>query len=54
MRGLMGLDVNPVPVKTAVAMQGHCLPEFRLPLAPMAEAARDKLRALLESHGLLG
>jgi 4-hydroxy-tetrahydrodipicolinate synthase len=53
MRGLMGLDVNPVPIKSAVAMQGHCLPEFRLPLAPLSAANSDKLRELLESYQLL-
>lgn len=53
MRGLMGLDVNPVPIKSAVALQGHCRPEFRLPLAPLSEANAAKLKALLEAHGLL-
>ena len=53
MRGLMSLDVNPVPIKTAVSLQGHCTPEFRLPLAPMNEAQIAKLRDLLESYSLL-
>lgn len=53
MRGLMGLDVNPVPIKTAVALQGHCREEFRLPLVPMAEAQRATLRDLLETYQLL-
>lgn len=53
MRGLMGLDVNPVPIKSAVAMQGHCLPDFRLPLAPLSAANSAKLRELLESYDLL-
>jgi 4-hydroxy-tetrahydrodipicolinate synthase len=53
MRGLMGLDVNPVPIKSAVALQGHCRPEFRLPLAPLSEENAAKLKALLEAHGLL-
>ncbi len=52
-RGLMSLDVNPVPIKTALALQGRCTEEFRLPLAPMAPAARETLRELLNSHDLL-
>ena len=43
MRGLMSLDVNPVPIKTAVSLQGHCSDELRLPLAPMSA---DNLAAL--------
>lgn len=53
MRGLMSLDVNPVPIKSAVAMQGHCANEFRLPLVPLAPAAAEKLTTLLESYNLL-
>lgn len=53
MRGLMSLDVNPVPIKSAVALQGHCSPELRLPLAPLSADAAAKLRALLESYNLL-
>jgi len=53
MRGLMSLDVNPVPIKSAVALQGHCSDEFRLPLVPLDPAKRTQLRTLLETHGLL-
>jgi 4-hydroxy-tetrahydrodipicolinate synthase len=53
MRGLMSLDVNPVPIKTAVALQGHCTPELRLPLAPLSVDHTAKLTALLESYNLL-
>ncbi len=53
MRGLMSLDVNPVPVKTAVALQGHCSDELRLPLAPLAEDNLVALRALLRSYNLI-
>jgi 4-hydroxy-tetrahydrodipicolinate synthase len=52
-QALMTLDVNPIPVKTALAMRGACREEFRLPLVPMAAAARERLRAVLETHGLL-
>jgi 4-hydroxy-tetrahydrodipicolinate synthase len=53
MRGLMSLDVNPVPIKTAVALQGHCTPELRLPLAPLSVDQTARLTALLESYNLL-
>ena len=52
-RGLMSLDVNPVPIKTAAALQGHCTEEFRLPLAPMTDAGKSQLAALLRDFGLL-
>lgn len=53
LRGLMTLDVNPVPIKTAVALQGHCTAEFRLPLAPMSPASTEGLRELLRSFQLI-
>lgn len=53
MRGLMSLDVNPVPIKTAVALQGHCLPDLRLPLAPLSDANTISLATLLKSYNLL-
>jgi 4-hydroxy-tetrahydrodipicolinate synthase len=53
MRGLMSLDVNPVPIKTAVALQGHCSDELRLPLAPLSRENTAKLSALLQSYQLL-
>lgn len=53
MRGLMSMDVNPVPIKTAVSLQGHCSSEFRLPLVPMDAPQVAKLQNLLESFSLL-
>ncbi|MBC7980691.1 MAG: 4-hydroxy-tetrahydrodipicolinate synthase [Armatimonadetes bacterium] len=53
MRGLMSLDVNPVPIKTAVALQGHCTDELRLPLAPMGNGNLHALKTLLESYNLI-
>ncbi len=53
LRGLMTLDVNPVPIKSAVALQGHCTSEFRLPLAPLSVDHGAKLHSLLESYNLL-
>ncbi len=53
LRGLMSLDVNPVPIKTAVALQGHCTADLRLPLAPMTPENTEKLRDLLRSFQLI-
>lgn len=47
------LETNPIPVKAAVAMMGYCQDELRLPLLPMSDAARAKLRAVMEQFGLL-
>lgn len=50
--GLMGLDTNPVPIKTAVALIGLCTPELRLPLAPLSTENEIKLRDLLQQFEL--
>lgn len=47
------VDVNPIPVKEAMNMIGWNVGEVRMPLAPMNAAARAKLRATLERHGLI-
>jgi 4-hydroxy-tetrahydrodipicolinate synthase len=53
MRGLMSIDVNPVPIKSAVALQGHCSDEFRLPLVGLPSSGQEQLRTLLSSYNLL-
>ena len=46
-------EVNPVPVKTAMAELGKCDIEMRLPLCEMEEANRQKLIAAMKRHGIL-
>ena len=46
-------EVNPVPIKTACAMLGLCREEFRLPLCPMQDAARQTLAAVLREYGMI-
>ena len=46
-------ETNPIPVKTALSLMGMCEAELRLPLAPMAEANRDKLKAVLKQCALI-
>ncbi|MGJ8633707.1 MAG: 4-hydroxy-tetrahydrodipicolinate synthase, partial [Luteolibacter sp.] len=53
MNGLMSLDTNPVPIKTAVALQNHCTHELRLPLAPMEDENLSSLKKLLTTYNLI-
>lgn len=53
MKGLMSLDVNPVPIKAALALRGDISWELRLPLAPLAEEKRARLTELMRRFSLL-
>jgi len=45
------LETNPIPVKAALAMMGLIKENYRLPLCPMGEANRERLRnVLLDLH----
>ena len=46
-------EVNPIPVKAAMAAMGWCENYLRLPLTPMEEAHWQKLKAIMEGHGLI-
>jgi 4-hydroxy-tetrahydrodipicolinate synthase len=47
------LETNPIPIKAAMAMMGYCRDELRLPLLPMSEAPRAKLRSVMQQMGLV-
>ena len=47
------LEVNPIPVKTALGMMGRCADEFRLPLMSMSPGARIRLEAVLHEYELV-
>lgn len=47
-------ETNPIPVKAALALMGKISPEMRLPLTPLSEPFRDRLRGVLDEYGLLG
>ena len=47
------MEVNPIPVKTALNLMGKDAGPFRLPLCEMTEAHTAQLRALLEKAGLV-
>lgn len=53
MKGLMGLDTNPIPIKSALSLQGFMTDEFRLPLVSLNETKTEQLKELLTSFGLL-
>ncbi len=52
-KDMLSLEVNPIPIKTAMAMKGMLQEEFRLPLCPMGPANREKLAASLKAAGIL-
>lgn len=49
----MFIETNPIPVKTALSMMGHCHEEFRLPLTPMSDEHREELRSVLKKYNLI-
>ena len=53
LHGPMFIETNPIPVKTALALMGKISEEFRLPLCPMADANKDKLKKALKDYGLI-
>jgi 4-hydroxy-tetrahydrodipicolinate synthase len=46
-------ESNPVPVKWAVSLLGRCLPDVRLPLAPLSDAGRRRVAEGMASAGLV-
>ena len=48
------IESNPGPVKAAMALQGLLEETYRLPLVPVQEKTRARLRELLQELGLLG
>ena len=46
-------EVNPIPVKAAMAAMGFCEDYLRMPLTPMEDANRAKLFALMRAEGLI-
>lgn len=46
-------EVNPIPVKAAMAAMGWCENYVRLPLTAMEDAHAEKLYAIMREHGLI-
>ncbi|MFH1563560.1 MAG: 4-hydroxy-tetrahydrodipicolinate synthase [Nitrospirota bacterium] len=49
----MFIETNPVPVKEALSMMGMISPEVRLPLVPLRDTNREKVREVLHAYGLI-
>ena len=52
-RDMLSLSTNPIPVKAAMQMLGRDTGELRLPMTPLPEAEKTKLRDTLTAYGLL-
>jgi 4-hydroxy-tetrahydrodipicolinate synthase len=53
LHSLMFIETNPIPVKTALALMGRINEEFRLPLCPMSDGNKEKLKTALKDYGLV-
>ncbi len=49
----MFLELNPIPVKTALSLMGYCREEFRLPICEPDDETRDRLIAVLKNYDLV-
>ena len=49
----MFCEANPGPVKYAASLLGHTADHCRLPMAPIAEATRTRVRAAMTAAGLM-
>lgn len=47
------IEVNPTPVKAALALMGKIQYEYRLPLCKMSDANLEKLRKVMVNYGLI-
>jgi 4-hydroxy-tetrahydrodipicolinate synthase len=50
---IMSAEVNPVGIKTALALRGEIAEEYRLPLVPASAESKEVIRQALEKSGLL-
>lgn len=49
----MFVETNPIPVKKAMELLGHCSGSVRLPLSELADENTAKIKAALTAYGLL-
>ena len=52
-KNMLGLASNPIPLKAAMAMLEMCSDELRLPMTPLTDAEKAKLKKCLTDYGLL-
>ena len=46
-------EVNPIPIKSAMAKMGYCENYMRLPLTPMDKAKEEKMFAIMRELNLI-
>jgi 4-hydroxy-tetrahydrodipicolinate synthase len=51
-KGLLSLDTNPIPIKTAMKILGRDTGALRLPMCSPADAVMVKIRQLLDESGI--
>lgn len=51
-KGMLSIEVNPIPIKTAMAIAGMLEESFRLPLCSMTTEHRQALEQQLQAYGL--
>jgi len=49
----MFADVNPIPVKAALAMMNRCKLEYRLPLCPPNQQVMDRIEREMKAYGVI-
>jgi len=52
-RDMLGLATNPIPIKAAMQLLGRDTGEVRLPMTPLDEASKAKLKQTLSKYGLI-
>jgi 4-hydroxy-tetrahydrodipicolinate synthase len=52
-KSMLSMATNPIPIKTAAAILGMASDELRLPMVPLEDTLKIKLRAMLKDYGLL-
>jgi 4-hydroxy-tetrahydrodipicolinate synthase len=50
---MLFIEINPIPVKQALALMGRCANELRMPLCPMSAPAADKLKNAMKELKLI-
>ncbi len=48
----MFLETNPIPIKAAMEMAGYCSGEIRLPMTPLTEESRNRLKSAFNAYGV--
>ena len=49
----MFAEPSPAGAKYAVSLLGHCGPECRLPITPLSDATRNRIRDVMEALELI-